>query len=216
MMANTTLARAARNIRGLVGLLIAAMAFVAAAPSASAAGGPLEPGRYRTAMQSAIASSIACDEAGTCTDTSIDVMRGSEGTQVCVQVASLLADGTSSTSYEYGCTNTPDSAFAVGKKLASATLAPSTVTINTLECEKEIGCTVVSSRDVNVAASWTGTGVLLTQKAGSSHDNGTCSYKFKGVAQSRDANASITLDGRTLSGAGSLVDAKSAYVVKCN
>lgn len=216
MMANTTLARAAWNTRFLIGLLIAAMAFVAAAPSASAAGGPLEPGRYRTATESGMASSIECHEDGTCTDTYIDVMRSNEGTQVCVQVATFPADGTSFTTYEYGCTNAPNSAFALGKKLASATLAPTTVTINAVECEKEGGCTVVRSRDMDVAATWNGTGGLRTQKAGSSYDDGNCTYNFKGSAQIRDASASITLDGRTLSGAGSLVDSKSTYVVKCN
>ncbi len=98
----------------------------------------------------------------------------------------------------------------------SATLALTTVTINTVECEKEEGCTVVSSRDVDVTATWTGTGALRTQKAGSSYDDGNCTYRFKGAAQMRDASANISLNGRTLSGAGSLVASKSTYVVKCD
>jgi len=199
----------------MIGLVAVAGALLAGVPSAQAAGGPgpLEPGHYRTAYQSATASSMAPRDDGTYSGTTLQVFRN-DGTQVCVENVQYDAVGTLMA--EYGCAPIADTAFSLEKKLAGATLTPTTVTISQFDCQQEAGCTIISSRDVEVAATFTGVGEVQTSKAHSSYTDGTYTYHFKGSGSFREASSSFTVDGDAQSGTGSLTTAKNLTIVRAN
>jgi len=199
----------------MVGMVAVAGALLAGGPAHAAGGpGPLEPGQYRLAYQSATASSMAPRDDGTYSGTTIQVFRNDDGTQVCVE--NVQYDAANTLIAEYGCAPIADSAFTLDKKLAEATLAPTLVTINQLDCQKEVGCTVISSRDVEVAATFVGVGDMQTSKAQSSYTDGTYTYRFKGSGSFRHATSSFTVNGDAHSGTGSLTTAKQLTVVRAN
>jgi len=146
--------------------------------------------------------------------TTLSVFRNDQGTQVCVENVQYDAAGTLIA--EYGCAPIADTAFTLEKKLASATLAPTTVTISQFDCQQEAGCTVISSREVDVAATLQGVGDVQTSKAHSSYTDGTYTYHFKSSGSFRQATRSFIVDGAAQSGTGSVTTSKNLTVVRAN
>jgi hypothetical protein len=147
----------------------------------------------------------------TCTFTSLYAFQGTErssetgtmrGTTVCFYTETFSyrdrpgRPGGEST-FESGCSTAPSGTLSVSNDLTSATLATSTVTISTYDCTEE-DCVPVSSRDVTVSGSWTGSGPVVSFSDRSRFDDGTCVYTFSGKGQSRDAVATATVDGAPL------------------
>ena len=213
-MHSTRFAPIGRRTRGMVGMMMVAAALIATAPSAEAAGpAPAEPGRYRTAYQSATASSMAPRADGTYSGTSLYVFRNDQGTQVCIE--NVDYDAANTLISEYGCAAIPEQAFTLDKKLQSATLAPSTVTLNTYRCN-EFECSAVSSRDVEVTATMQGVGELQHIKSRSLYDDGRCTYQNKNGGEVRTATTNVILDGENIGGEGSLAASQSLTVVRCD
>jgi hypothetical protein len=103
--------------------------------------------------------------------------------------------------YEYGCrVDLAKGAIRFGSKLSSASLSATHVTIEQWVCDDEKECVPGASRDVVVAATWTGFGPISTGKYRSSGNDGTCRYSdwFKG--SDREADLSATFDGQAVAG----------------
>jgi len=130
----------------------------------------------------------------------------SHSSQVCASVGTYTVDATTGDYlgdpvYEYGCrVDLASSAIRFGSKLSSASLAATHVTIEQWVCNDEKECVPGASRDVVVAATWTGFGPISSGRYRSSGHDGTCRYSewFKG--SDREADATATFDGQTVSG----------------
>jgi hypothetical protein len=142
------------------------------------------------------------------------VFRNDQGTQVCIE--NVNYDAANTLISEYGCAAIAEQAFTLDKKLQGATLAPTTVTLNTFDCQEATGCTVVSSHDVQVAATMTGVGELQKIKSRSSFDDGRCTYQNKNGGEVRTGTTNVILDGENIGGEGTLAESQSLTVVRCD
>ena len=75
---------------------------------------------------------MAPREDGPYSGTSLYVFRNDQGTQVCIETVDY--DAANTLISEYGCAAIPQQAFTLDKKLQGATLAPTTITLNTFDC----------------------------------------------------------------------------------
>jgi hypothetical protein len=85
----------------------------------------------------------------------------------------------------------------------SATLAPTTVVLETFECT-EAGCDLVDSREVTVSASDTRTGPIGKGRDRGTFRDGSCMYKWSNTYTSAEVAGTITLDGVTYDEVGSV------------
>jgi hypothetical protein len=76
----------------------------------------------------------------------------------------------------------------------SATLAPTTVTLESYDCTDE-DCELSGSREVTVSASGTAIGPVGTSRERGMFKEGKCAYKWSFTPTSADAAGTITLDG---------------------
>jgi hypothetical protein len=151
----------------------------------------------------------------TCVEQDIGVFSGkmtdsvsgvTHSSQVCASVATYTVDAITGDYlgepvYEYGCrVDLASGVIRFGSKLSSASLAATHVTLEQWVCDDEKECVPGASRDVVVAATWTGFGPINTGKYRSSGNDGTCRYSdwFKG--SDRSATAIATFDGLPVSG----------------
>jgi hypothetical protein len=167
----------------------------------------------------------------TCTDQQISAFVGkmtdsatgvSHTSQLCVSLSSYsysesTGEYTDSQSFEAGCrTDLPAGAIKIDSKLKSAILAPTSVTVDDLACEK-YGCEAGGSRDIVAVGSWTGFGPIQSSKYRDSYGEGTCRSheSFKGSSRSADAGGS--LDGAAITGdiSGGLYTGKYTFRSSC-
>lgn len=151
----------------------------------------------------------------TCTFTSLFAFEGTErssetgttrGAHVCLSIDRFSfregpgrGPGGGESSFESGCTQAPSGTLVVAGDLSSATLAATTVALDTYECsEEEEECTIVSSRDVTVSGSWAGAGPVFSFSDRFRFSDGTCTETFSGKGKSREAVATATIDGTSL------------------
>jgi hypothetical protein len=157
----------------------------------------------------------------TCTFTYLFAFQGTEratgegafrGTRVCLFVETFTFSGPGrgrsggggdTYSFESGCTTAPEGTLTVARDLSSASLAPTTITLETFECtfDPDTGegtCTVVSTRDVTVSATWTAIGGLVRSSERFTFRVEGCRETFSSKTKSRDAEAVGTLDGTSL------------------
>jgi hypothetical protein len=201
--------RASAAAAAAIGLLV-----LSALPAAAATP-PTDYKSYSQNGSTADANSSACTENGdntvTCIDESIGAFVGkmtdnfsgvTHLNQVCVSVGTATFDLTTGEYvgepvYERGCaTDLPSGAIRIDSKLASATLAPITLTIAQLICDKE-SCVPGPSRTVAVSGSWLGTGSIASSKSRSSFDDGVCRSNFANKSSGRLASFAGTLGGET-------------------
>jgi hypothetical protein len=168
----------------------------------------------------------------TCVEQDISVFSGkmtdslsgvTHSSQVCASVASYTVDAITGDYlgdpvYEYGCrADLASGAIRFGSKLSSASLAATHVTIDQWVCDDQKECVPGASRDVVVAATWTGFGPTSTGKYRSSGNDGTCRYSdwFKG--SDRSANVTASFDGQPVSGdqGGYLSSGRSGFKSAC-
>ena len=165
----------------------------------------------------------------TCTFTDLFVFQGRErssgsgptkGTRVCVftdtysystrpdggggpEAGKVPGDGDYSYDYESGCASVSSSAFSVARDLATASLAPTTVTLTAYSCTYDPTtdtetCDVTGTRDVTVSAEWTAFGELASFSERFKYRLGNCTETYSAKGQRREAVATGTLDGVSL------------------
>ena len=222
--------RASATTAAAIGLLV-----LSALPAAAATP-PTDYKSYSQNGSTAEASSSACTEHGdntvTCTDESIGAFVGkmtdnfsgvTHLNQVCVSVGTYTFDITTGEYvgkpvYERGCaTDLPSGVIRIDSKLASATLAPTTLTIAQLVCDKE-SCVPGPSRAVAIAGSWLGFGPVGSSKNRSSYDDGTCRSNFANKSSGRNASFSGSLAGQTFetSDLGFLSSGRETFHSRCS
>lgn len=206
MLKHTHSTRIGRRTRGMVGVLAVAGALMVSVPSAQASGpAPAEPGRYQFASQGASASSMVQRSDGYYSGTLLHVFRNDQGTHVCIEHTQY--DAADTLIAEYGCAAVPEQGFTLDKKLHSATLAPTLITLNAGDG---------TSRTVAVAASMQGVGELERIKDRFSNDIEGCTYDTRTHTERRTAATTVTLDEQIISGEGSLSDGTNTTVVRCD
>ncbi len=208
--------RIGRTARGMVGMVAMAGALVVGGSSAQAAGGPLEPGRYRTAYESATVSSLAPNANGLYTGNTVSLFRNDEGTHLCVDNIEQGVDG--SLLINAGCAPLDASAFQLDKQLTGVTLAPTPITVTQSKCdivnEHEAVCTELGTVNLEVAATINGVGELQKTRTRSAHQDDTYTYRFKGSGSYRMATGTVTVNEETESGTGSLATSTHLIVVR--
>lgn len=201
--------RASAVAAAAIGLLV-----LSALPAAAATPPTGDKG-YSQNGSTAEANSTACTEHGdntvTCTDESIGAFVGkmtdsfsgvTHLNQVCVSIGTYTFDETTGEYigepvFERGCaTDLPGGTIRIDSKLAWATLAPTTLTIEQLICSKE-SCEPGPSRVVAVSGSWLGTGLVASSKDRSTFDDGTCRFNFANKSSGREASFAGTLGDET-------------------
>lgn len=222
--------RASAATAAAVGLLVlSALPAVAATP-------PTGDKSYSQNGSTAEANSTVCTEHGdntvTCTDESIGAFVGkmTDGfsgvthlNQVCVSVGTYTFDMTTGEYvgepvYERGCaTDLPSGVIRIDSKLAWATLAPTTLTIEQLVCDKE-SCVPGPSRMVGVAGSWLGIGSVASSKNRSSYDDGTCRSNFANKSSGRMASFTGSLGDQSFEtpDLGYLSSGRESFTSRCS
>lgn len=222
--------RVAAVTAAVVGLLAVSVAPVAADTT------PGGDASYSQNGSSAGLYAFSCTDNGdatvTCSEQGIDVFSGkmtdsvsgvSHASQVCASVATYTVDAITGDYlgdpvYEYGCrVDLASGVIRFGSKLSSAALAATHVTLEQWVCDEEKECVPGASRDVVVAATWTGFGPISSGKYRSSGDDGTCRYSdwFKG--SDRSANVSAFFDGEPVAGdqGGYLSSGRNGFKSAC-
>jgi hypothetical protein len=222
--------RVAAVTAAVVGLLAVSVAPVAADTT------PGGDASYSQNGSTAELYASSCTDNGndtvTCVDQHIGVFAGkmtdsvsgvTHSSQVCASVGTYTFDLTTGDYVgdpidEYGCrVDLAGGVIHFGSKLSGATLAPTSITLEQFVCDEEKECVPGASRDVVVAATWTGFGPTSSGKYRSSGDDGTCRYSdwFKGSDRSADISASF--DGRPVSGdqGGYLSSGRSGFKSAC-
>lgn len=218
MAHNARMGLIGRRTRGMVGMLLVAVALLAGASDAQAAGGPLEPGRYRDAYESASLSSVAPDANGRYIGSTVSLFRTDAGTHLCVDNVEQSIDG--GLIVNSGCAPMAASTLQLDKQLSGVTLAPTWVPVIQSKCdfvsEHEVTCTELGTHTLKVAATIEGVGDVQQTRSRSSYNDGTYTYKFRGSGSYRMANGSVTVNDEAQSGTGSLSTAKQLMVVRAN
>jgi hypothetical protein len=155
------------------------------------------------------------DDTITCSEQQIGIFSGkmtdsvsgvTHSSQVCAAVGTYTFDVNTGDYlgepiFERGCrADLLTGVIHFGSKLSGATLAATNITLEQWVCDDEKECVPGASRDVVVAATWTGVGPINTGKYRSSGNDGTCRYSdwFKG--SDRSADIAATFDGQAVSG----------------
>ena len=209
---------------------------VLSALPAAAATPPTGDKSYSQNGSTAEVSSTTCAEHGdntvSCTDESIGAFVGkmtdsfsgvTHLNQVCVSVGTYTFDMTTGEYvgepvFERGCaTDLPSGVIRIDSKLAWATLAPTTLTIEQLVCDKE-SCVPGPSRVVAVAGSWLGTGPVGSSKNRSSYDDGTCRYNFANKSSGRMASFTGAIGNQSFEtpDLGFLSSGRESFTSRCS
>jgi hypothetical protein len=113
-------------------------------------------------------------------------------------VSDLTGEFVATPRFERGCrVDLPAGSARIDSKLLWATLAPTTVSVEDLGCEK-FGCEPGSARDIVVSANWTGFGPLQSSKSRNAWDDGVCRSHNAFKGSDRQANVTGSLDGHDL------------------
>lgn len=123
---------------------------------------------------------------------------------VCIENAQYDAAGTLLN--EYGCAALGEQDFTLDKKLRSATLAPTMITLNGDG----------TSRTVEVSASMQSVGELEKVNYPLFAEHSGCTFDTTTRGHNRAVATTVTLDGQVISGAGGLYDMTDTTVVRCD
>jgi hypothetical protein len=174
--------------------------------------------RDHTASAGAGASNNVC--VGTvCTATSVfAIVNDPGGTQACLDITRYEQVGTNFVllGYETGCAPIAASSFSIETKgLGTAALSPTEITVQGFTCDAS-GCNPTGTRTALVSASYTGVGELATYRSNSKSTFGGCTMYFVGKGSSRQAAATLTIDGRSFEALGSLFTSSQKIKVLCH
>jgi hypothetical protein len=140
--------------------------------------------------------------AGKMTD---DVSGVTRASQVCAAISSytfslITKEYIGAPIFERGCrADLPSGAIRFGTKLTGAALSATHLTVEQWTCDEE-ECQPGASRDVVVAATWTGIGPIQASKSRSSGGDGTCRYSDWSKGSGRNAAVQASFDGLAVGG----------------
>ena len=195
--------------------LVALLLPVAAATSLADTGpAPTESFKFSENGLSAQADEGQCTAEGdivTCTFTGIFSFSGNRrvhgsgaihGTEVCystgTDVFNQVTGEVLSSIQENGCTQDPGDGTVIERDLSSATIAPTTITLETFVCD-EVECGPTGeTRDVTVEGTFTATSDAVRQSNRNVFDDGICVFRDSSRGTSRGAMFSGTVDGQPL------------------
>ena len=154
-----------------------------------------------------------------CTSTSVFVIVNSPDgpSQACLDISRYEQVGTNFVplGYETGCVPLAESSFSIDtKSLTTAALSQTEIPVQAFTCDSA-GCTPTGVRTALVSATYPGIGVLNTFRSNSKSTFGGCTMYFVGKGSSREASATLTVDGRSLDGPGSLFTSTQKIKVLC-
>jgi hypothetical protein len=120
-------------------------------------------------------------------------------------------------SFESGCAPIADGAFSIDMKtLSGAALALTSVRLDAVACD-ETGCGPTgASRIVEVSATYSGFGGIDTFRGNSKGTFGDCTMFFSGKGSSRQAVATLTIEGATLDATGLISTSTQKSKVICH
>jgi hypothetical protein len=155
-----------------------------------------------------------------CTSTSVfAIVNAPDGpNQACLDISRYEQVGPSfvQLGYETGCAPLAAASLAIDTRgLATASLSPTQIPVQTFTCDST-GCTPTSTRTALVSATYTGVGNVATFRSNSKSTFGACTMYFVGKGSSREAAATLTIDGRSLDAPGSLFTSTQKIKVLCH
>ncbi len=195
--------------------LVALLLPMAAATSLADTGpAPTESFKFSSNGYSANAEQSLCsdpvDDIVTCSFNFISVFAGNQraqgsgaihGTEVCYSTGTdvfnqFTGEGTSH--QENGCTRDAGDGTVIERDLSAATIAPTTITLETFVCDTvECGPTG-ETRDVTVEGTFTATSTAFRQSNRNVFDDGICTFRDSSRGTSRGAMFAGTVDGQPL------------------
>lgn len=205
--------KSAVSSRAAVAVIAVALALGPFAQSAAAA----PPVRENLATAVAGAFKTDCP-AGTdqCTDTQV-LLFVSDGTaRACLDIYTY-GMATGPVGYETGCAPLSAGGFSYDtKSLSGAAFPATTIAMQEFVCGAGL-CEPSGRLDRNtiVAATYTGVGLVSSFRANSKSTFGNCTMYFVGKGSSREATASVTIDGQPLDLPGFLSTSSQKSKVIC-
>ncbi|HYH92214.1 MAG TPA: hypothetical protein VD763_03560 [Candidatus Saccharimonadales bacterium] len=222
-----------RPRRVLGGFATALVLLVLAAAPVAADTVPQEDFSFSQSGLSADASTEVCvenaDATATCSGTGVFLFAGKarvggegaiRGAELCAQAFTYtLVTATGEAidfSNEFGCTMDLGAGSVIAKDLSTATLTPTTVTIQGETCD-EISCVPAGTpRDIVVEGTWTGVGQVVREQYRSVTDDGVCVSRDRSKGSFREATFAGTFDGQPLDAQyASLRNGKFSFSVSC-
>ena len=124
------------------------------------------------------------------------------GTEVCYFSYTNIYDEVTgqpvSFTQEDGCTTNVAAGTVIERDLSSATIAPTTITVQTIECD-EVDCTPTGdTREVVVEGTFTATSPERRESYRSFYDDGVCTQRDSFRGTSRSSTFSGTIDGQAV------------------
>jgi hypothetical protein len=213
-------ARSAKPMRILAAIIGATVAFGALTGSAAAA--PVV--HENTANFSAQTFKTECAEdrgRTVCTDTSVAVFASDGTAEACLSTFNyeISRQGEfTPIGGKFGCGPVAAGAFTFdAKSLSGATLSSSTITVEIIACDRNGTCQPTGDTDTaTLAATFTGTGAVSSFRQNSKSEFGNCTTYFVGKGSSRNADASVTIDGQPLDPPAMLFASTQKFKVICH
>jgi len=202
-------------IRRMATAVVAFAAVLATLGSTALAAPPIV--RDHIASSGAAAGSNVC-VGSVCTATAVFAIVDTNGNrQACLDITHYDSAGFIPLDYETGCAPLAEDAFSIDTKgLANAALSSTDVTLQAFTCDAT-GCVPTgATRVAHVSATYTGLGLVDTFRANSKSTFGVCTMYFVGKGSSRQATASLVIDGRSLDALGSLFISAQKIKVICH
>jgi hypothetical protein len=190
-------------------LAVPLVVLLAAVPVAADTG----PGGSGTSFYS---DSTTCSTSGgrqVCTDTNISVFPNGDGTSsACLDIFTFSVSSTGRFTFvsdQFGCSLA--GTVTVGSNY-SVTLASTDIALQTCKAHKR---TCSGSTIVNVSASDTATGPVVTSTTRSTTTDGTCTYKTTTTETDTNLVGTLTIDGTSLDEQGFLSIVKQTLSIRC-
>jgi hypothetical protein len=203
-----------------VGTAIAAAALTFAALGGSALAAPPAVRDHTETVGPAAVNNVCVG--AVCTATSVFVIVDSSGvpSRACLDITRFEATGPMGfvpLGFETGCVSpVADRDFSIDtKSLATAGLSQIGIPVQSFTCVAT-GCSPTGTRTAQVSAIYTGVGDLSTFRANSKSTFGGCTMYFVGKGISRDATATLTVDGQSLGALGSLFASTRKIKILCH
>jgi hypothetical protein len=199
-----------------VAIVVLALAFLALGPLAgSAAAAPPLRENFATAAAGTFKTDCPAG-ADRCTDTSVLLFVDSGSARACLDIYTYNPS-VGLLSYETGCAPVPEGSFTYDtKSLSGAAFSATTIQLQELVCDAGF-CQPSGrpDRSAVVAATFTGIGEVSTFRANSKSTFGNCTMYFVGKGSSREAVATVTIDGQPLDPPGFLSVSSQKSKVIC-
>jgi hypothetical protein len=176
--------------------------------------------REHIASRSAGAGNLVCN-GPECTSTSVFVfVNAPDGpSQACLDISRYEMVGTSFIllGWEFGCADLAEGSFSIDtKSLSGAALSTTEVTLQAYECDAT-GCNPTgATRTAVIGATYTGVGDVITFRSNSKQTFGGCTMYFGGKGSSRNATATLTINGQSVEASGSLFTSTQRVKVLCH